>query len=217
MSEIIPFEKDIKFDTKISEITSISLEHEEEYNQNDIEGKFIVSGDYKVHPISVNKESFKYEIPFNIELSDSINKESIKLNINDFTYDIKDSDTLNLKIEIDLNYELKEIERELEEFLDKEEIEETIQEEKKEEQETKADIKEKEKKEEQETKVDIKEEVKKESDNSYVTYHVYMITKEDTIDSICLKYNVDKDILHEYNNFDELNVGDKLLIPIKDE
>ena len=203
MSEIIPYEKDIKFDTKINEITSISLEHEEELKNEEIEGLFIISGDYKIHSISVNKEDFKYKIPFNIELSDSIDKESIKININDFTYDIIDSDTLRVKIELDFNYNIKEVEavveekedidRQIEELITKEEIEpEVIQEE----------------------QVTIKEEKK---EDTYVTYHVHIISDEDNIDTICLKYNIDKNTLHEYNDFEELKVNDKILIPIKDE
>ena len=211
MQEIIPYEKDIKFDTKISEITSISLEHEEDLKSDDIEGLFIVSGDYKVHPISVNKEEFKYKIPFNIELSDSINRESIKLDINDFTYDIKDDDTLSIKVELIFNYELKE--EQLEEELDRE-IEELIS---KPEEVQEAKVEELEPTEEKREVETIEENKEAIQENTYVTYHVYMVTQEDNIESICLKYNIDINTLKEYNDFKELNVGDKLLIPIKDE
>ena len=47
LRNIIPYEKDIEFDTKIAEITSISLEHEETTNGNEITGEFIISGDYE--------------------------------------------------------------------------------------------------------------------------------------------------------------------------
>ena len=206
MKEIIPYEKDIKFDTKISEITSISIEHEEDLRSEDIEGLFIVSGDYKVHQVSINKEEIKYKIKFNIELSDTIDKESIKLEINEFTYDIKNDDTLNIKIELEFNYNLKEEkqteEKQTEEELDRE-IEQLIT--------------------TQETKEETKEEtieekiIENKKEDTYVTYHIYIVTKEDTIDSICLKYNTDLNTLKEYNEFSELNPGDKLLIPIKDE
>ncbi len=197
MKEIIPYEKDIKFDTKISEITSISIEHEEDLRSEDIEGLFIISGDYKVHQVSINKEEFKYKIPFNIELSDTIDKESIKLEINEFTYDIKNDDTLNIKIELEFNYNLKE-EKQTEEELDRE-IEQLIT--------------------TQETKEETIEEkiIENKKEDTYVTYHIYIVTKEDTIESICLKYNTDLNTLKEYNEFSELNPGDKLLIPIKDE
>lgn len=214
MKNIIPYEKDIKFDTKIAEITSISLEHEESFNDDDLEGNFIVSGDYKVHQISVNKEQFNYKIPFTIELSDNIDKSSVEIDINDFTYDIKDNDTLLVKIDLLFSYEelklkeerLDEIkeERLTQEELDKE-IDELINNEKEEKKEIIEETKE----------AKIIEETP--SENTYVTYHVYIVNKDDTLDTICLKYNVDKDILHEYNEFEELKVGDKILIPIKDE
>ena len=200
IKEIIPYEKEIKFDTKISEITSISLEHEENLKSEEIEGNFIITGDYKEHQISIDKKEFNYKIPFTIELSDSIDKESIKLDINDFTYDIKDNDTLKLTVELEFNYNLIEKLEEKEEELDRE-IEELISPE-----ESKEEIKE---------QVEVKEETKQE--DTYVTYHVHVVATDETIDSICLKYNIDKNTLHEYNDFEELSINDKLLIPIKDE
>ena len=207
LRNIIPYEKDIEFDTKISEITSISLEHEERVNEEDITGEFIINGDYKIHPISVNKEEFTYKIPFTIELSDNIDKDSINIDINDFTYDIKDNNILSLKIDVSFDYNeietvndievLEEVEENREEELDKE-IEELI----------------------------TKEEVNDQSnniidsmtnENTYVTYHSYVVNEEDTLDSICIKFNVSKETLHEYNEFETINIGDKLLIPIEDE
>ncbi len=197
IKEIIPYEKEIKFDTKISEITSISLEHEETYNNGDIEGNFLITGDYKEYPISVDKKDFNFKIPFTIELSESIDKDSIKLDINDFTYDIKEDDTLKITVELEFNYNLiekeEELDREIDELITHEEVKEEIKQEQKE----------------------VKEEIKEQ--DTYVTYHVHLVAQDETIDSICLKYNIDKNTLHEYNDFEELNINDKLLIPIKDE
>ena len=202
LKEIIPFEKEIKFDSKIAQIENISLEHFEDLDKEDIEGYFLVSGEYKVHQISVNLEKFEKKIPFNIEVTDNIIRDSIKFDIDEFSYDIKDNDTLLVKIDLAFNYELKEDEEELTRLI---EIEENNEEKDKTE-------------ESKEDKVEIKEEIKDEvMENTYVTYHVYLVTAEDTIESICLKYNIDKDTLHEYNDFDELSVGSKLLIPIIDE
>ena len=209
MKNIIPFEKDIEFDTKIAEVTSISLEHEETTNDFEINGEFIVSGDYKVHQISVNKEEFMYKIPFSIELTDNIDKDSINIDINDFTYDIKDDNILSLKIEIAFNYQEKE------EIKDVEIIEDSN------------DLKEEELDREIEELITPKEEEIVESkdkiinsisnENTYVTYHVYVVLEEDTIESICQKFNVSKEAICEYNEFESLNVGDKLLIPLEDE
>ena len=205
LRNIIPYEKDIEFDTKIFEITSISLEHDEKVNDEDISGEFIIKGDYKIHPISVNKEEFTYKIPFTIELTDNIDKNSIKIDVSDFTYDIKDNNILSLKIDLSFDYneietihdvEVIEEERK-EEELDKE-IEEMI---------TRDEIQEK-----SNNLIDTMT-----SENTYVTYHSYVVNEEDTIDSICIKFNVSKETLHEYNEFETINIGDKLLIPIEDE
>ena len=204
IKEIIPYEKDIKFENKINEITSISIEHEEDLRTDDIEGLFIISGDYKIHSISVNKEEFKYKIPFNIELSDSIDKESIKLNINDFTYDIINNDTLRVKIELEFEYDFKEQEEPIQENIEEDinrELDELITE----------------PKEEKEQIIEEKQVIDDKKEDTYVTYHVHIVTSEDNIDTICLKYNIDKNTLHEYNTFEELKENDKILIPIKDE
>ena len=84
MKMSIPYEKEIVFNTKIAEITSISLEYEANVLDEDIEGEFIVSGDYKIHELSVNKEPFKYRIPFSVSLTDDIIRDSIKYDINIF-------------------------------------------------------------------------------------------------------------------------------------
>ena len=56
MNLIIPFTKDIKFNTNISEILSISLEHDYTINDGELLGNFTVSGEYKTHEVSVNRE-----------------------------------------------------------------------------------------------------------------------------------------------------------------
>ena len=60
MNCIIPFTKDIKFKTNIAEILSISLEHDFTANPEEVLGNFTISGDYKSHEVSVNKEHFEY-------------------------------------------------------------------------------------------------------------------------------------------------------------
>ena len=60
MKQTIPFVKDISFNSKIAEITSISLEHNLKMENDDsVVGTFIVSGKYKVNQISINEEEFK--------------------------------------------------------------------------------------------------------------------------------------------------------------
>lgn len=219
MRNIIPYEKDIEFDTKIAEITSISLEHEETTNDSEINGEFTITGEYKAHQISVNKEEFMYKIPFTIELTDNIDKDSINIDINDFTYDIKDNNILSIKVEITFDYQEKEEIREalvvedennqeeLEEQLDKE-IEEMI---------TKQD--DNNESNERDEIIDNNNKIidSMANENTYVSYHVYVVTEDDTIESICQKFNVSKETLSEYNEYESINIGDKLLIPLEDE
>ncbi|MBR1416617.1 MAG: LysM peptidoglycan-binding domain-containing protein [Bacilli bacterium] len=216
MKSVIPYEKDIKFDTKIAEITSISLEHEEQLNNGEIDGTFIISGDYKAHLISVNKENFTYKIPFTIELTDNIDKDSVIVDINDFTYDIKDNDTLTVKIELLFSYE-EIIKEDIIENKEEESVDDNILKEQRNEEldkEIDAIINNNEEKNVESSIIDNSITT---TDNTYVTYHVYIVTKEDTIDLICQKFKVSKELLHEYNDFDEIKIGDKLLIPIEED
>ncbi len=115
MNCIIPYTKEIPFNSKIKEITSISLEHEMNINAGEILGNFIVSGEYKAHELSVNKESFEYVLPFSIDLTERIIEDTINFNITDFTYEILNDNTLKVIIEFSVVGEEKEEEEELEE------------------------------------------------------------------------------------------------------
>ena len=236
MKTIIPYKKEIEFPTKIAEITSISLEQEINLTEEELTGDFIVSGDYKVHSISLNKEPFKYRIPFEVELADNIIRDSIKYEINDFTYDIKDDNKLVVEIELALEGEevveeeedKKEeeeiraidpiIEKEIDNQLlipkaeEKEEIKEEVKE-------IEPDSKiEKEGKAEQEANIkDVGKDVImnniNETENTYISYDVHIMSDEDSIDGICNKYKITKDLLSEYNDLNNVKSGSKLLIP----
>jgi LysM repeat protein len=41
--------------------------------------------------------------------------------------------------------------------------------------------------------------------------------KEDTIESVAIKYNVSLNDLAEYNNISNINVGDKIIVPVNCE
>lgn len=108
MNCIIPYTKEIPFNSKIREITSISLEHEMNINDGEILGNFIVSGEYKAHELSVNKESFEHVLPFSIDLTERVIEESINFNITDFSYEILNDNTLKVMIEFTVEAEEKE-------------------------------------------------------------------------------------------------------------
>ena len=89
MKSIVPYTKEIEFASSIAEICSISLEHEMSCSKTEIEGNFIVSGEFRSHAVSVNKEPFSYKLPFSLEVTENIDKDSIDFEITDFTYDVK--------------------------------------------------------------------------------------------------------------------------------
>lgn len=48
---------------------------------------------------------------------------------------------------------------------------------------------------------------------AYMTYRVYIVRENDTVDSIALKYQISKEILAHYNALNNISVGDKIIIP----
>ena len=73
MKKIIPFSKEIIFNTNLYEICSISLEHNIKLGNNyDITGEFIISGDYKENDNTLNTEPFIYNIPFDIMIDNDL-------------------------------------------------------------------------------------------------------------------------------------------------
>ena len=64
MNEVYTLDRDFLFKSKIYEITSISVEQNSNIDGSIIYGDFIVSGTYRLHEISINKEDFSFKIPF---------------------------------------------------------------------------------------------------------------------------------------------------------
>ena len=244
MNCIIPFTKDIKFNTNICEILSISLENEYTVNDNEILGNFIVSGDYKSHEVSVNKEHFEHVLPFSVNLTTRIDADSIDFAIEDFTYEIIDKNILKVNIEYSINaLELKEEEKifepveetdTLDTILDSisEELEEPKLEERKED-DDQMDTLVEEKKNLEEEKTETYEEARDDkispeeenailesvnpSEETFITYHIHIMSETDTIETICAKYNTTQNLLGEYNDLSTIAIGDKLIIPDSNE
>lgn len=224
MNCIIPFTKDINFKTNIAKILSVSLEHEYTANPMEVLGNFTISGEYKVHEVSINKESFEYVLPFSVNLTKEIDINSVDFDIVNFTYEVVDDDTLRVNIEYSINaIELPEEKEEvtIDELLDEidEDVRAEIEDVKEEVKEEKEEIPEKEEVLETENR-DITDEAKEtilnsinKDDNTYVTYHVHIMSETDTIEAICLKYNVTESILKEYNDLTTIGVKDKVIIP----
>ena len=101
MKQIISFEKEIAFKTMIGEVTSISLEHTLSFQgPSTISGDMIVSGTYKMTEASTLEEDFQYAIPVDIMLTKELEEDNRSIAIHNFTYDIRNEDTLHLYIDV---------------------------------------------------------------------------------------------------------------------
>ena len=260
MKQVVPFKKDIIFKSKISEITSISLEHSLQLDDDIVSGDFIISGDYKMTEASVNKEPFNYNLPFDIALNDRYDTSNIKVEIQDFYYEIINDDILRVNIEVLLdNLEEKSVIEEIKEDMNRDELQELskdIDEIKKQLDDKNNDLYNIEKIIEENNEEEKEEMIEPENRNSEVevidvndiseneipimtaqsnsnvdtteikslfsnlseeetfsTYHVYIMREEDTIDNIVTKYSVSKEVLSKYNDIENIKLGDKIIIP----
>lgn len=57
----------------------------------------------------------------------------------------------------------------------------------------------------------------KDEDETFSTYLVYIMRKNDSIEKVVEKYGVTREELANYNELDKLEVGDKLIIPCSNE
>ena len=55
------------------------------------------------------------------------------------------------------------------------------------------------------------------SDETFVTYHVYIVRENDTVDSIIEKYKTTRDDLVAYNDLENIKIGSKVIIPCQHE
>ena len=109
MNKIIPFNKEIKFNDLIGEITNIALEDTLKFkDSNTITGDLIVKGSHKYGDI---EEDFSYPVPTIITVDDKYNTSEATIKVDDFYYEIINDDTLKVKIDLILdNLSFKEIE-----------------------------------------------------------------------------------------------------------
>ena len=239
MKQIIPFKKELPFKTKVSDITSISLEREiNVLDDGIVTGVFHITGDYKMNEGSINRENFSFDLPFDITLDPRYDVKTVSSDIEDFYYDVINEDTL--KVNIDLYVEAEylpesEIKEEVIEISDddtREEMKDDLQE----------DIINDGNNVDEDTilevepikieKLDDIHEDKKEGENreetidlgmdlfsnldsteTYTTYYVYIVKEEDTVDKILIKYGITKEELESYNDITEIKPGDKVIIP----
>ena len=237
MSEAFAVERDFLFKDSIFEITSISVEHDEDINGSNLEGDFIISGDYRLHEISINKEDFSFKLPFTHEIRSNINLDTVNLEITDFTYELNNNDELHVHIEYIVSGEQSLIEfadeKDLDEFLNKTDAEvvDLTEDEPRFKEISKEEILNipaEEPKQNEETKEEAKEEKPSEistnniigsinADETYVKYHVHTVMQSDTLEGILDKYKITLTELKKYNTFEALEVNMKLVIPENEE
>ena len=269
MKKTINYKKDLAFDDTVSSITSISLECNFSEDDERVDGSFLIEGTYKSHELSLNKKSFKYDLPFREEIANLV-KESSKVEIEDFTYELEDN-TLKINIDYEITYEEELIEEEFDEeafnrFLESHEVDIVSHKEEKEpklednleildedtiiqpedcrnesvEEASEPEVLEpaiKEEAREETLEPVIKEETREinlepiisndpvettilkniDKEEKYITYHVHVCENDDTFESISKKFNTTTEEIRAYNEFDEIKIGLKLIIPVKDE
>lgn len=254
MRENFEIEKELKFNNNLYEVLSISLEEKHDVIDNKLIGNFLVSGEYKIHEISLNKEKFNFKIPFKYDITNDIEFDSLEVDITNFIYDVVDG-SLFVTIAYDIVGDRKDIllfddEEDLDEFLKSREVElvmddvideiddilepitcvkDEINEEKeiiiedksnsfKEEIKLKSNDKTEEVSERniEAAKENLLNSVKVEDDN-YITYQIHIVKENDSLESILVRYNMSLDELKEYNDFNTLSLGMKLIIPIVNE
>lgn len=238
MKQIIPFKKELPFKTKVSEITSISLERDLEVTEDKVvSGVFHITGDYKMNEGSISREKFSFDLPFDITLDPRYDISTVNADIEDFYYDVINEDTLKVNIDLFIEAEYlpeEPAKDEPEEPAVPEEIEEVPEEElrtpsvpinvpedtlvQNKNEETKS------------PEVNTKEESREESVNigtdlfsnldsteTYATYYVYIVKEEDTLEKILTKYEISKEDFESYNDISDVKPGEKVIIPKKGE
>lgn len=214
MKKIIPFKKQLTFKTNISEITSISLENTLRSDIKSIEGDLIISGTYKITDASIQVDDFEFNVPINIEIDDKYIAENITIDIEDFYYEIINNNILEVNIEISLDNIIEkpsiEKQKEIIEYKEEKMEEQTLEmpEERCIEEEYQTEIIEENNKE----LANIFDNFSNEAED-FSTYYVYIVREGDSIETIMAKYNISREQLEEYNDINELKLGDKIIIP----
>ena len=191
MKKLIPFRKEISIGN-IYEVTSISLEHNLSINDNVVSGNFIVSGEYLMTEASKDTIPFNYDIPFTIDIDNTYDISNALIDVDDLIERDESMDRLDILSDNTIDLDAIDNNIEINNFNDEVII--------------KSDE-------------DIKKSLFSNLDNTdnYVNYRVYIVRENDNIDGIMKKYNVNKNMLEDYNDLTNIKVGDKIIIPyVKD-
>lgn len=233
MRKVISFDKKLEFKTMIGEVTSISLDPNLKFSDdNDITGELVISGKYKLTAASRLEEDFLFSLPLEIALSEQLEEETRNVYVDDFRYDVdNDDDSLNCHIELVVEG-VEKIEVENEEIInDRASIEpsENFYEDSSllsDEMVKKINDNQIVAMDNVTSKDDIQDDKIVEnnstyslfssfsgSDESFSTYSVYIVRENDTLESIMSKYKVHREELEDYNDLNNLMIGTKIIIP----
>ena len=212
MNEIVSFTKEIEFNTSIDKIESISIEHTLNLDgDSSVKGDLIISGTYKITPVTLIDSPFSYKVPVDIVMDSKYDLSNMTIDIDNFTYDVIDNNKLSINVDLILENLFKKEEQEEiidvnDLFLEKEEP-----------QKIEVPVLEKDEVNEQINENDSLFSNFSSSSETYSTYSVYVMNENDSLDSIMDKYKVSRKDLEEYNNLNELKNGTKIIIPSSNE
>lgn len=188
-----------------------------------------ISDDIDNNTIKVDITNFVYdykkdELIVNIDYEITGDKKSILLfddeeSLDEFLskreVEVVDTRINDIKDSIDKKEEINSIDKEDRKSIDKIEDKELID--------KKQELSLDDTREDKNIKIDtIKEINKVETDNiinsinnsdNFITYKIYKIHENETLESIVIKYHTTIDDLKEYNDLNNLNIGDKIIIP----
>ena len=147
-------------------------------------------------------------MPFIIAIDSKYDTENISININDFNFEIINEEDLKLDVEIEIDniYE-KDLIRD-DEVKIPIETEELIE-----------DMEISDSKNIDESKPAITSIFSNlnTANETFSSYHVYVVRENDTLDYIMNKYNVTRDELNDYNDLNNISTGTKLIIPCSND
>lgn len=221
MKKIYNYKKEEIFNNNIYDIISIAIDKKFSLDGYAIKGKFRINGQYLIN--ENEKDDFDFTLDYLNYIEDNYDISNIKIDIDDFYYEIKDSSRLVINIDIVVDG-LEEIERCIDATIEEDDeyniesdnniVKEFIDNNDFILNKTKVinDINDN-------VTIDKREDIvnqqlfDSDNDSSFITYKICIVRENDTIDNILEKYNTTLDILRKYNVINDIKVGDKIIIP----
>ena len=189
MQKTIPFKKEIIFKNNIDEVNSIEMEDKLYIKELSVQGEVLIDGEVSFND---KKENFHFQIPFSSYIDDNLDATNAIVKVDDFYYEIQEPNTLILFIDVLVENlvekSLMEIVEPSVNIVEPKEVVNNI--------------------EERDFKI-----LNTNYQEGYMTYKIYIVREGDTVESILERYQITLDKLNKYNTINELNIGDKLIIP----